>query len=104
MSRQQTAAPAQARTRLPAQAKESSAPLELLQEFEDARSRPSVLFTASHGMVWPSGDPHQRAAQGALLCQDFPGFGSVLPSHFVTGGDVTDNAHVHGLVAFHFAC
>jgi hypothetical protein len=76
----------------------------LLQEFEDARSRPSVLFTASHGMVWPSGDPHQRAAQGALLCQDFPGFGSVLPSHFVAGGDVTDNAHVHGLVAFHFAC
>ena len=55
-------------------------------------------------MVWPSGDPHQLAMQGALLCQDFPGFGSVLPSHFVAGADVTDTARVHGLVAFHFAC
>lgn len=76
----------------------------LLQEFEGAASRPAVLFTASHGMVWPSGDPHQLAAQGALLCQDFPGFGSVLPSHFVAGGDVPDSARVHGLIAFHFAC
>jgi hypothetical protein len=76
----------------------------LLQEFEGTVSRPAVLFTASHGMVWPSGDPHQLAAQGALLCQDFPGFGSVLPSHFVAGGDVPDTARVHGLIGFHFAC
>jgi hypothetical protein len=76
----------------------------LLQEFEGVPGRPSVLFTASHGMVWPSGDPHQLAAQGALLCQDFPGFGSVLPSHFVAGGDVSDSARMHGLVTFHFAC
>jgi hypothetical protein len=76
----------------------------LLRELEGVGSRPSVLFTASHGMVWPSGDPHQRAAQGALLCQDFPGFGAIQPSHYVAGGDVTDAARVHGLIAFHFAC
>lgn len=76
----------------------------LLQVFEGAAGRPSVLFTASHGMVWPSGDPRQLAAQGALLCQDFPGFGSVLPSHFVAGADVSDSARVHGFAAFHFAC
>jgi hypothetical protein len=76
----------------------------LLREFTGAASRPSVLFTASHGMVWPSGDPHQRAAQGALLCQDFPGFGAIQSSHYVAGADVADGARVHGLIAFHFAC
>lgn len=76
----------------------------LLQELEGASTRPAVLFTASHGMVWPSGDPHQLLAQGALLCQDFPGFGAIQPSHFVAGADVPGSARVHGLIAFHFAC
>jgi hypothetical protein len=76
----------------------------LLNELEGAATRPAVLFTASHGMVWPSGDSQQLPAQGALLCQDFPGFGAVQPSHFVAGADVPDTARVHGLIAFHFAC
>jgi hypothetical protein len=76
----------------------------LLRELEGATGRPSVIFTASHGMVWPSGDPSQRPAQGAILCQDFPGFGSVQPSHFVSGADVPDTARLHGLIGFHFAC
>jgi len=76
----------------------------LLQLLGGAEPTPSLLFTASHGMVWPSGDAHQFADQGALLCQDWPGFGSVAPEHFVAGSDVTDAARVHGLVTFHFAC
>jgi hypothetical protein len=76
----------------------------LLQLLGGADSSPSFLFTASHGMVWPNGDASQFAAQGALLCQDWPGFGSVAPQHFVTGADVADAAQVHGLVTFHFAC
>jgi len=76
----------------------------LLQILEGSASTPALLFTASHGMVWPNGDPHQPAAQGALLCQDWPGFGSVAPTHFVSGADVPDTAHVHGLIGFHFAC
>jgi hypothetical protein len=65
---------------------------------------PAMLFTASHGMGWPLGDPQQRAAQGALLCQDWSGFGSVQPAHFLTAADVSDDARLHGLVAFLFAC
>lgn len=76
----------------------------LLQTFDATRATPSLLFTASHGMVWPNGDARQFISQGALLCQDWPGFGSVSPAHFVTGADISDNARVHGLITFHFAC
>jgi hypothetical protein len=65
---------------------------------------PAVLFTASHGMGWPKDDPRQRPAQGALLAQDWPGFGQVGPQHYLTAAEVEDGASVGGLVAFLFAC
>ena len=66
--------------------------------------RPSFLFTASHGMGWPKGHQNQRAAQGALLCQDWSGFGSVRPGDYLSAADVDDDARFQGLVAFMFAC
>jgi hypothetical protein len=77
--------------------------LEVLHASGDAKC-PAMLFTASHGMGWPLGDDRQRAAQGALLCQDWSGFGSVQPDHFMTAADISDDARLHGLVAFLFAC
>jgi hypothetical protein len=65
---------------------------------------PSFLFTASHGMGWPAGNPEQLEGQGALLCQDWPGFGNVKPDHYFAGANVSRGARVHGLVAFFFAC
>ncbi len=67
--------------------------------------RPSaLLFTASHGMSLRSGLPNQTSDQGSLLCQDWPGYGSIRPQHLLTAKDVGDDANVHGLVAFMFAC
>ncbi len=69
---------------------------------------PTLLFTASHGMGFPKGDPHQAAHQGALLCQDWPGplghRGPIRPEFYFSADDLTDDACLSGLVALHFAC
>ncbi len=66
---------------------------------------PALLFTASHGMGgWPVGDPRQRPGQGALLCQDWPGFGRIKPEHYLTAAEVEPDARLQGVMAFVFAC
>lgn len=65
---------------------------------------PAFVFTASHGMGFPRGSVHQKPAQGAILCQDWPGFGNIQPAHYLTAADVPAGARVHGAVIFHFAC
>jgi hypothetical protein len=65
---------------------------------------PAVLFTASHGMSVKAGRPNQVTENGGLLCQDWPGFGSVQREYYLAAADVADNANVGGLVAFFFAC
>ena len=75
----------------------------LLETLSDAKP-PALLFTASHGMLAGAGRPRQQAVQGALLCQDWPGFGTIGSDHFLAATDVPDDANVNGLVAFFFAC
>ena len=65
---------------------------------------PALLFTASHGMEFDSGDAGQAAGQGALLCQDWPGIGEIKPEHFLAATDIGDDANVNGMIAFLFAC
>jgi hypothetical protein len=69
---------------------------------------PAFLFTATHGMGFPTSSSRQLAHQGALVCQDFPGplvWGQeVKTDHYFAAEDVGDDARLLGLIAFHFAC
>lgn len=71
---------------------------------------PALLFTASHGMEFPSGDERQVPHQGALLGQDWPGprawrgQGAVPQDYYFAGEDLPSSAKLLGLVGFFFAC
>jgi hypothetical protein len=70
---------------------------------------PAVLFTASHGLGLPKGDPLQRRHQGAILCQDWAGpvkWGRkpLLPDFYFSADDIAATADPHGAIVFNFAC
>jgi hypothetical protein len=69
---------------------------------------PALLFTASHGMSFPAGDPRQLPHQGALLCQDWPGpkghKGRIPEEFYYSGDDLTAENNLLGMLAFFFAC
>lgn len=69
---------------------------------------PALIFTASHGLGFPKGHRLQNRHQGALICQDWPGpieWRGEMPERFyLSADDIGDNAHLHGSIAFLFAC
>jgi hypothetical protein len=72
-------------------------------------SPPSLLFTASHGVLLDSGDEAaQRAGQGALVTQEWPGPLSedrlLTEAELFAATDVSNSAQLGGMIAFLFAC
>jgi hypothetical protein len=66
---------------------------------------PSILFTGSHGAEWPIDDPTiQRQRQGALVTQSWIRGRPLQPDDYFAAQDVPDDAQVHGLMYFMFAC
>lgn len=65
---------------------------------------PAVLFSVTHGVEWPMGDSRQATAQGALYCGQSGHSSEPTPEEYFAAADLTDDAHVHGMIAFLFAC
>lgn len=67
---------------------------------------PALLFTGSHGVGFPKGDPRQVRHQGALLLEDWegPGSGPITEDLYLSADDVPGDADLTGRIAFHFAC
>lgn len=65
---------------------------------------PALLFTGSHGIGFRPDDPRLPETQGALVCQDWPGWGKISANDWFAAGDVPAEAQVHGLIHFFFAC
>jgi hypothetical protein len=65
---------------------------------------PSLLFSGSHGMEFSAEDPRQSANQGAIVCQDWGGYGKITESHWFAAQDVPADAKVHGMMHVFFAC
>jgi Peptidase family C25 len=76
----------------------------LASALEDA---PGLLFTATHGIGFPTGHARQRPDQGALLCQDWPGpdhRAPIDPAWYFAADDLDRASDLTGLISFHFAC
>lgn len=76
-----------------------------LQRLLGGEDTPALLFTASHGMELEVGHELQYDHQGAILCNDWPGPDhEVAKDYYLAAEDISDDADLRGLIAFHFAC
>jgi hypothetical protein len=76
-----------------------------LTAFLEGDDSPAFLFTAGHGLGFRRGDSRQEPLQGSLICGDWPGPGHTpQQEHYFGADDVTANARIAGMIAFHFSC
>ncbi len=73
-----------------------------------AADGPALMLTVSHGLTFSSGHPLQPKMQGALITSEWPGAldwpRALPPEFYVAAADLGEEACLHGLVSFHFAC
>ena len=65
---------------------------------------PALIVSGTHGMEFELGDARQSEAQGALVCQGWPGYGSIEADDWFAARDVPDSVRLAGVIHFCFAC
>lgn len=60
---------------------------------------PAILFAAGHSLGLRPGSPQLPLYQGALVSQEWPGFGPLCREHLFAGEDVGANAVLDGMFA-----
>jgi hypothetical protein len=77
----------------------------LIELLHDGDQRPALIFTASHGLKCKHGSQVQRKQQGGLVTAEHSTSAALDPAKALfAASDVRDDATIHGLVAFVFAC
>ncbi len=77
---------------------------QLEQALRDQQQPPAILFSATHGLGLPWNDRDLIPYQGALVTQDWSGFGSIKREHWFAAEDLPGNLSLDGMVALLFAC
>lgn len=70
----------------------------------DGNQPPAILFSATHGLGLPATDRELIPYQGALVTQDWTGFGGIKREHWFAAEDLPTNLSLEGMVALIFAC
>ncbi|MHC2455927.1 hypothetical protein ACVMIX_002568 [Rhizobium leguminosarum] len=65
---------------------------------------PSVLLSGTHGMAFNQSDSRLADANGALICQDWEGYGQISQDHWFSAADVPSDARIRGMIYVLFAC
>jgi hypothetical protein len=65
---------------------------------------PALLVSGTHGMEFDLGDSRLCETQGALVCQEWPGYGSIDSTNWFAARDIPGSARLAGVVHFCFAC
>jgi hypothetical protein len=77
---------------------------QILAADDEANPVPALLFSGTHGMAFNAEDARQSDCQGALVCQDWEGFGSISEKHWFSAADLPSRARLAGMIHFLFAC
>jgi hypothetical protein len=71
------------------------------------RERPRLLVTTGQGAAYPPDHERQRACQGGIVCQDWPGpikaAGEIPPEFLITGTDIAPDIDLSGMISFHMS-
>jgi hypothetical protein len=71
----------------------------------DPEGTPALLLTGSHGLLKLPTSKELADAQGAIVCQDWPGDPTPpLDNTYYAGWDLPKDAKLHGMVHFLFDC
>ena len=76
-----------------------------LRQLLEGPDTPSILFTAGHGAYFSRNAQKRPAAQGSLVCSDWPGPGhKAADEHMYCATDVGKHLNMRETIAFFFAC
>ncbi|WP_298820944.1 C1 family peptidase [Chloroflexus sp.] len=76
----------------------------LERSLQDSNLPPAIFFSATHGLGLPAADRDLIHHQGALVTQDWTGFGGIKREHWFAAEDLTSSLSLEGMVALLFAC